>query len=176
MDDGDRLTDWAARLRAATDRAVREVLSTYPYEPDGHHVGPPATQAELAGLRERLPWVPDELVALHRHVGPVWLPDIGNGHFLHSVDLMVGAVEGGRADRIAEPLADSVEVVVFGSNGGGDLFAVATGDGRVYRLREAAYHGGVYSGTEYGVTVVGDDLGDHLDRLLAAVEAFSAAP
>ena len=49
---GDWLTDWETRLRAATERAVRDVLSTYPYEPDEHRIGPPATSAELAVLRE----------------------------------------------------------------------------------------------------------------------------
>jgi hypothetical protein len=60
-------------------------------QPDEHHVGPPASETELAVLRERLPWVPDDLVTLHREVAPVWLPDIDNGYFLHAVGLMVGA-------------------------------------------------------------------------------------
>lgn len=64
--------------------------------------------------------------------------------------------------------------MVFGSNGGGDLYALAATDsGPVYRLREAAYEDGIYRGTERGVTVVGDNLRDFLDRLLAAVEVFA---
>jgi hypothetical protein len=159
------LTDWAAHLEAATARAVRDVLATYPFEPGEQRIGPPASAAELAELRERLPWIPADLVTLQRTVGPVSLPDIDNGYFLHPVDTIIGSVEGDGPDRIDEP------VVVFGSNGGGDLYALGIRDGRVFRLRGAGYVGGVYEG---GVTEAGTDLGDFLTRLLAEVTAFGA--
>jgi hypothetical protein len=60
-------------------------------------------------------------------------------------------------------------VVIFGSNGNGGLYAVALTDGRVFRLQDASYLGGVYDGTNYGITVVGVDLRDFLERFLAAV-------
>jgi hypothetical protein len=165
---------WATELEAATGRALRDVVSTFPFEAGDHQVGPPASGAELDLLRQRLPWVPDELVALHRHVGPVSLPDIGNGYFLHPIAGVVGMPERpGRADQIGEPLAGNVDVVVFGGNGGGDLYALAVTDGRVFRLREAACAGGVYDGTDEGVTVVGTDLRHFLERFLGAVTAFA---
>ncbi|MET8361831.1 hypothetical protein [Micromonospora sp. NPDC005171] len=76
---------WAVQLQAAVERALRDVVSDLPFEADHHQVGPPALGAELDLLRERLPWMPDELVALHRHVGPVVLPDICNDR--HILDL-----------------------------------------------------------------------------------------
>ncbi|MEU7873331.1 SMI1/KNR4 family protein [Dactylosporangium sp. NPDC049140] len=137
-------------------------------------MGPPASGAELDLLRERLPWTPDELVALHRHVGPVTLPDIGNGYFLHAPDGVLAALDQqDRADQIGEPLAEHIDVVVFGSNGGGDLYAIAVTDGRVFRLQDASYIGGVYGGTNHGITVVAADLHDFLERFLNAVNAFA---
>ena len=55
----DWLTGWAAQLRAATARAIRDVVSTYPFEPGDHRIGPPPPATELTALRERLPWAPD---------------------------------------------------------------------------------------------------------------------
>nr|BFE60283.1 hypothetical protein GCM10020063_048090 [Dactylosporangium thailandense] len=141
---------------------------------DDHQVGPPASDADLALLRQRMPWTPDEIVALHRHVGPVSLPDIGNGYFIHALDGLPAVLDQqDRADQIGGPFAENIDVVVFGSNGGGDLYAMAVTDGRVFRLRDAAYLGGVYDGTARGITVVGADLRDFLERLLSAVTAFA---
>jgi hypothetical protein len=53
------------------------------------------------------------------------------------------SIKQDRADRIGEPFAEHTDVVVFGSNGGGDLYAVAVTDGRVFRLQDASYIGGV---------------------------------
>jgi hypothetical protein len=170
------LTGWAAQVEAAAARALRNVVSTYPFEAGDHSVGPPSSVAELAALREGMPWVPDELFALYRFVGPVSLPDITNGYFLYPPDSVIGNLyhDDGRADRIGEPFADDVDIVVFGSNGGGDLYALATPDGDpVYRFDEAVYEFGIYHGTERGITVVGEDLRHFLEEFLAAVEAFA---
>jgi hypothetical protein len=56
-----------------------------------------------------------------------------------------------------------IDVVVFGSNGGGDHYALAITDGPIYRLREFSYEAGVYRGPERGITVVGEDLRDFLE-------------
>jgi hypothetical protein len=168
------LAEWATQLQAAVERALRDVVSGFPFEADDHRVGPPASGAELDLLRQRLPWTPDELVALHRQVGPVTLPDIGNGYFLHAPDGVLAALDQqDRADQIGEPLAEHIDVVVFGSNGGGDLYAIAVTDGRVFRLQDASYIGGVYRGTNHGITVVAADLRDFLERFLNAVNAFA---
>ncbi|WP_155357825.1 hypothetical protein [Acrocarpospora macrocephala] len=165
---------WAAQVEAAAVRALRDVVSTYPFEAGDHSVGPPSSAAELAALHERMPWVPDELFALYRFVGPLSLPDITNGYFLHPPDSVIGNTYHGRADRIGEPFAEDVAVVVFGSNGGGDLYALATTvGGPVYRLQEAVYEVGIYHGTERSITVVGEDLRNFLEEFLAAVEAFA---
>jgi hypothetical protein len=168
------LTSWATQLETATVQALRDVVSTFPFEAGDHHVGPPSSAAELTLLREHLPWVPAGLVALHRCVGPVSLPDIGSGYFLHQVTGLIGGLDhDGCADQIGEPLTENVDIVVFGTNGGGDLYAIATRNGTVFRLQNAECVRGVCRGSEHGITVVGNDLRDFLERLLAAVTAFA---
>jgi len=170
----DWLARWATQLETAIARALRDVVSTFPFEPGDHQVGPRSSAAELAGLRERLPWVPDGLVALQRCVGPISLPDISNGYFLHPVDGLIRRLDhDGGADQIGAPFTNNVDIVVFGSNGGGDLYAIGTEDGLVYRLQDAGYLRGVFRGTERGIIVVGKDLRDLLERFLAAVAAFA---
>lgn len=176
MIDEQWLASWVTRLEAATARALREVLASYPFEPDEHRIGPPAVVGELAALRERVPWVPDDLLTLYRQVGPVSLPDIANGYYIHAPKHVAADSERAavRPDRVGAGLADPVDVVVFGSNGGGDLYAlVTTSRGPVYRLRDAGYEAGVYHGTRHGVAIVGDDLHHFLGRLLTAVETFA---
>lgn len=174
--DQQRLIDWAEAIEAAVERALRDVVSTYPFEPDEHTVGPPASESDLAALRQRLPWIPDDLLAVARWVGAVSLPDIANGYFMFSPSYIQGVLyHDGIPDRIGEPFDEYVDVVIFGADGGGTLYAIAVGDiGTVYRLRECGYEQGVYSGsTDFGVTVVAEDLDDFLDVLLAAVAAFT---
>ncbi|MFF5226038.1 hypothetical protein [Dactylosporangium sp. NPDC000521] len=83
--------------------------------------------------------------------------------------------DDGRPDRIGRPLEREVDVVVFGSDGGGTLYAVAAGaTGTVFRLLECSYLAGVYEGdATFGVTVVAESLDEFLDRLLNAVTAFA---
>lgn len=179
------IDEWAGRLDESVRRALRDVVSAFPFEADEHTVGPPATSAELAMLRHRMPWVPDELVVLQQAVGAVSLPDICNGYFLYDVRGLVEVLDhdDGRPDRVTG--AYQVDVVVFGGDGGGAQYAIALGDdvgqagdrpaqagpgGRVLRLREAAYLGGEYEGP--GISVIARDLPDFLAKLLAAVDAF----
>src|SRR5215510_3376242 len=114
------LTGWAARIEAATARALRDVVSMYPFDAGDHSVGPPLSPTQLAVLRERMPWVPGELLALYRHVGPVSMPDITNGYFLYPpagvLTDMYDLYNDGRADHIGKPFTEEVDVVVFGSN------------------------------------------------------------
>ncbi|MET7400309.1 cyclase family protein [Dactylosporangium sp. NPDC005572] len=173
--DQQRLIDWAEAIEAAVERALRDVVATYPFEPAEHTVGPPASEPDLAALRQRLPWIPDDLLAVARWVGAVSLPDIANGYFMFSSSYIQGVLyhDDGIPDRIGEPFDEDVDVVIFGADGGGTLYALAVGDvGTVYRLRECGYEQGVYSSyAGFGVTVVAEDLDDFLDLLLAAVAA-----
>jgi hypothetical protein len=177
MFDEQRLTMWKASLEAVTARALRDIVSTLPFELGTHIAGQPASEAELAALKSRLPWIPDDLLAVCRWVGAVSLPDIANGYFLFEPRHILGMLdhEDGIPHSIAEPFDEAVDVVVFGSDGGGTLYALAVNAaGTVYRLRECAYQGGAYYGTAgFGVIEVAESLDDFLDKFLAAVSQFA---
>lgn len=173
-----RLTSWAAAVDAAATRAAKDVLAHYPYETVAHTIGPPVPEADLTTLRTRLPWIGDDLLAVCRTVGPVHLPDIANGYWMFAPAYLLGVLQehdDGRPDRIGEPFDTPVDVVVFGSDGGGARYALTVGaPGPVYRLRECAYTDGVYSSSGgWGVTAVAADLDAFLDELLAAVTTFA---
>ncbi|MEU0561000.1 hypothetical protein [Dactylosporangium sp. NPDC006015] len=171
------LAGWRASIEVAVTRALRAIVSTFPFEPGTHTIGPPAPEVELTALRSRLPWIPEDLVGVCGLVGAVCLPDIANGLFMFEPDYILNALDhdDGRPDRIGRPFEREVDVVVFGSDGGGTLYAVAVGaTGRVFRLRECSYLAGVYEGAlNVDVTVVAETLDDFLRRLLNAVAVFA---
>ncbi|MDG6107329.1 SMI1/KNR4 family protein [Dactylosporangium aurantiacum] len=181
--DEQRVVAWRASIEAATARALRDVVSTFPFEPGAQEVGPPASAAQLAQLRARMPWIPGDLLAVCGLVGAVSLPDIANGYLMFDPEYMLGVRhrDDGLPDRIGAPFDE--DVVVFGSDGGGALYAVTLDQaGTVHRLRECRYEAGTYSfdavGTSYdtshvGITPVAESLDDFLDKLLNAVEAFA---
>ncbi|GID33218.1 hypothetical protein [Paractinoplanes brasiliensis] len=78
MDQGEReafvliegpLGEWATRLRTASQRALQDVVSAFPFEAGDHLLGPAASETELELLLRRLPWTPDAVVSLYRYVG-----------------------------------------------------------------------------------------------------------
>ncbi|WP_097323002.1 hypothetical protein [Paractinoplanes atraurantiacus] len=92
-----------------------------------------ATAAEMAGLHS------DALLAFHRVVAEVRLPDAGIGYWIHRPPLP--GEDPGHPRR----LSDGRPVVVFGSDGGGALFALPGGaDGPVLRLSGGALLGETY--------------------------------
>jgi hypothetical protein len=66
--------------------------------------GRAASVVGLDLLWQRLPWTPDDLVALHRYVGPVTLPDICNGYFF-TVTPRRSASDGAARPQLSAPLA-----------------------------------------------------------------------
>jgi hypothetical protein len=66
-------------------------------------------------------------------------------------------------------------VIVFVSDGGGILYALASPTGSpVYRLPPGQVIGGVYDSDDPGFSIVSDDLAGFLGRFLQAVERFAA--
>ncbi|MGW7068540.1 hypothetical protein ACWGII_10580 [Streptomyces sp. NPDC054855] len=87
--------------------------------------------------------VSSELALLYRHMDHLSLPDVGVGIFVHSVRQTAAGLRGDLPTRLAGALDDSV--VVFGSDGGGALFALSRTDGAtVYRLPSARVEGDIY--------------------------------
>lgn len=78
--------------------------------------------------------IPSDLTALYRVICEVSLPDVDSGYFIHSPSMVVGHVrEYGSVQIEGEEPA-----LVFASDGGGHLFAVA-GSGHIWRSITASW-------------------------------------
>ncbi len=160
---------WGADMRAGIATLLSTFASRFGFPPGEHDIGGPATAAELAGLAElHGDALPADLPAFHRVVAEVQLPDVGNGYWIHRPPLP------GEDPGHPRLLTDGRAVVVFGSDGGGALFALAGGSGSpVLRLSGGTLLGGVY---EAGcATVMAANLQDFLTFLRREVTAFVAS-
>ncbi|WIM92494.1 hypothetical protein ACTOB_004436 [Actinoplanes oblitus] len=135
---------WIERWRAGMRSDIAVLLDTFAsrfgFPPGDHGVSGPATAAELDGLaRLHGGAVPGDLLSFHRVVAEVELPDVNNGYWIHRPPLP--GADPGHPRR----LSDGRAVVVFGSDGGGALFALAGGSGSpVLRLADGSFLGGAY--------------------------------
>ncbi|MCZ7428575.1 hypothetical protein O7607_22800 [Micromonospora sp. WMMA1949] len=137
------------------------------YPPDRHTIGGPAGEEELASLAGTR--LPGDLLVWYRHVREVGLPDIGNGYFIHEPGLVAPREVTSIRGRF------TADVVVFASDGGGNLSAVGAVTGSpVYRLPAGEIVSGVYRSDDPRFDVVAVNLIGFLDRLRDAVEVFAA--
>ncbi|WP_143060619.1 DUF6881 domain-containing protein [Amycolatopsis tolypomycina] len=104
-----------------------------------------------------------ELAVLYDVVREVSLPDVGNGYFIHAPEMVLLGIQGDSPTRLIGTVEDSI--VVFGSDGGGGLFALSMSGRGVYRLADGSFfaRGAPYDGGD--VTVVAPDIGRFLDFL-----------
>jgi hypothetical protein len=163
--DGAWIERWRADVRAGITALLATFESRFGFPPGEHEIGGPATAAELAGLAGlHGDALPADLVSFHRLVAEVRLPDVNNGYWIHRPPLP--GEDPGRPRR----LSDGRAVVVFGSDGGGALFALTAGSGApVLRLSDGALLDGTYD-ADCAVAVAAD-LPDFLTRLRLEVTA-----
>ncbi|MBB5803823.1 hypothetical protein F4560_003591 [Saccharothrix ecbatanensis] len=158
---------WRAAMRDACDDLLRDFGARFGYEPDEHTVaGPTAAEvvaaAEAAGL-------PEPLAEFYRHIGQVSLPDAFNGFFIHSLRGVLANSTAGMPVR-APGLTDA-NIVVFGSDGGGQLFAVDGAGAPVYLLPTGEIRDGAYLGGGLPGRVLAPTFPDFVDWLLYALRA-----
>ncbi|MFD5499914.1 hypothetical protein ACFWJS_09380 [Streptomyces sp. NPDC127061] len=106
-----------------------------------------------------------DLISFFSCVGSVSLPDLDNGLFVHSAEDLLDGVRGEQPVRITGALED--DVTVFGSDGGGALFALNAAQDRVYRLSGGALVGATYDVNSSGIQVMANDLWGFLEYLLS---------
>lgn len=165
-------------MKALTSAFMERFQTAFGYPPSENCVGP-ASGASGAGGKELVGvgGVPEDLVVFYRRVGRVSLPDVGSGFFVHSVGQTVAGMRGDLPTRIVGAREDSV--VVFGSDGGGALFALSVTDGAsVYRLPPSGVEGGVYMEGVLPCEVVASDLAGFLcliERELKGIQGLGAS-
>ncbi|MEU7525111.1 hypothetical protein AB0A74_05210 [Saccharothrix sp. NPDC042600] len=161
---------WRADMAHAVNHLLLHFQARFGYPPDEQTIGGPAAADELARASGVLP---EQLLTFYRHVSEVDLPDVFNGFFIHPLNTVLANLPDPLTPKHAPGLTDS-SLVVFGSDGGGTLFALGTEDGVVYvlpvgEIRDGAYLGG---GAEPGRAVF-QDLWDFLGWLLHAVRGVA---
>ena len=133
MGDDAWIERWRDEVRADVSRLLENFESHFGYPPGEYRVDGPAAAAELTDT-----W-PAELVAFHRVVAVVDLPDVGNGYCIYRPS--PPGTDRGDPCR----LSDGRAIVVFGSDGGGAMFALtASSDAPVLRLADGALIGDTY--------------------------------
>lgn len=123
---------WISRLREHLALHLAEFESRFGYPPDLNSV---ESEGEFGHSDfDVIAAVSLDLALLYRRIRYLSLPDVGIGLFVHSAQQTVAGLRGALPTRVVGAALDD-SVVVFGSDGGGVLFALSRADGRtVYRL------------------------------------------
>lgn len=140
----------------------------YPVDPGSNRITDAA--AEDWGVSEvRLP---EELRSFYGSVGEIELPDVYIGYFVHSISAINESVERMLPTRIESDLLQ-LDVVTFGSDGGGGMFAIGLSAEDVYYLPSGAVHAGVYSGGLEEPRIIAPNFHTFLDELLSMTRLFA---
>lgn len=116
--------------------------------------------------------VPPALVPMYSVFDSLCLPNVHNGYYIDRAERVVTATQRGGPTQIeGEP---GRRIHVFGSDGGGSLFALDLDNETIYYLPAWGVTGeGVYLVDDLmPIRVVGSNLMEFLDRLKADIEAF----
>ncbi|MFE0790351.1 hypothetical protein ACFW4T_34180 [Streptomyces mutabilis] len=139
-----------------TSRFVADFESAYGYPPGEHDVaravdnsGRDALATVLSGAGAR------DLIEFYSHVAQISLPDVGPGFYVDEAECVVEGVRGTQPTQVRS--APDRTVVVFGSDGGGALFAADRQTSEIVRLEGGSLIGDVYEVEESGVQVIARD-------------------
>ncbi|MCX3064244.1 hypothetical protein [Streptomyces beihaiensis] len=147
-----------------TEEFASHFEGRYEYPPDDHEViTVPLGDKDEVRRRLEAADVSDDLVDLYSRVESVSLPDLGSGYFIHSAGEMLDGMRDGQPTRVIGAVEDSI--TVFGSDGGGGLFALNAAQDKVYRLSGGALVGSVYEVDTSGLEIVSDGLSAFLNLL-----------
>ncbi|NEA53483.1 hypothetical protein G3I60_04765 [Streptomyces sp. SID13666] len=133
--DSEWVRGWCEQTSAALGALMSSFLKTHGFPPGENAVILATDEShEATGALVDLTPIPSDLTTLYWVVCEVSLPDIEHGYFVHPASMVAEHFrEYGSVQIDDEPLA-----IVFASDGGGHLFAVA-GSGRVWRSTTASW-------------------------------------
>ncbi|MEE4417894.1 hypothetical protein [Streptomyces bugieae] len=126
---------WCERAEVALAKLVESFEERHGFPP-GQNVVAWATDESHQATDElvELTPIPSDLTTMYWVIGEVSLPDVDSGYFVHSASVVARHFRENGALQIngEEP------ALVFASDGGGHLFALA-GSGRVWRSTTASW-------------------------------------
>lgn len=100
------------------------------------------------------------------------MPDVHNGYFVHSVFDLCAERHLSKSLPVALTGVETGEIRVFGSDGGGGLFAIRFGSGEVLYLSAGKVSSGEFYATQNSLSIVAASFGSFLLRFLEDLEAF----
>ncbi|MEU9464039.1 hypothetical protein [Streptomyces sp. NPDC048312] len=127
--DSEWVRGWCEQTSVALETLMSSFLQTHEFPPGKNAVilATDASSKATDTLVDLTP-IPSDLTTLYWVIGEASLPDVEHGYFIHSASTV--------ADHFREygsvQVDDDPSAIVFASDGGGHLFAVA-GTGRVWR-------------------------------------------
>ncbi|NIY70792.1 hypothetical protein SMALB_8974 [Streptomyces malaysiensis] len=133
--DSEWVRGWCEQTSAALGALMSSFLKTHGFPPDENVVILATDESRKAtGELVDLTPIPSDLTTLYWVIGEVSLPDVEHGYFIHSASTV--AVHFREYGSVQ--VDDESPGIVFASDGGGHLFAVA-GSGRVWRSTTASW-------------------------------------
>ncbi|MDX3193476.1 SMI1/KNR4 family protein [Streptomyces sp. MN03-5084-2B] len=162
---------WRLAMGSAVDAVLARFQARFGYPPDDQLIGGPSSAEQLQAALDA-GTVPDELLEFYRHVSRVDLPDVHNGFFVHPLSQVLDNEKNGTPVRA--PALTGSGIVVFGSDGGGALFALDGTGSPVYLLPPGAVRDGTYEGRFDPPRVIAASLPEFLEWLRSVVEGFAA--
>jgi hypothetical protein len=154
------LVSWSDEVNRALKPFLAAFEGRYGYPPGENRITSPGDDQSARKISARPDTAPD-LTAFYQVIYQVLLPDIGNGYFIHPASHVLEELAYAGPAR----LGDTGSGVVFGSDGGGILYAIAP-DGTIYRSGAAS--------RDSGFELIAVDLTSFLGQLRQAVIRFIA--
>ncbi len=99
-------------------------------------------------------------------------PDVHNGYFIHSVEKLNEKEQ--RKSNLPTKISGIYRspILVFGSDGGGGLFAVRKQYNDILYLPNGLIQEGIFDGETANIKKIGDNFSEFLEKLLSDLEAF----
>ncbi|MFH8218706.1 hypothetical protein ACH4C2_05895 [Streptomyces sp. NPDC018057] len=134
---------WLDEMSSLVPRFVAEFAARHGYPPGEHYV----TRSTDRSSRDALAAIlcdrsARNLIEFYSYVACVSLPDVGPGFFIQEAEEVVSGLRGAQPTCVSGP--PDTPIVVFGSDGGGALFAIDRRTGAVIRLAGGSLLGAAY--------------------------------
>ncbi|TLW94755.1 hypothetical protein FFT09_02445 [Saccharomonospora piscinae] len=161
---GLNVASWAGEMSRLAARFSESFESTNGYPPGDNFVIKQTEQSDRDSLMEALGGPQSgDLVEFYTYVAEISFEDVGPGFFVHRAEDVVAGMRDYQPTRLIS--ASQRQIAVFGSDGGGALFAADRHTGEVVRLEGGAFVGIDYEVEECSVQVIAANLAGFLQFL-----------